>query len=290
MKLKLTNINKSYGKQQVLKDINFEFGNSNIVGLIGKNGVGKTTFMKILNENITKFSGTYNRDNQAKIGYLIENPKLYLNQSGLYNLKLFKDVLGTNVDESYLEQLIDSFGMRPYIHKKVGKYSMGMKQKLSIAVALINKPKFLILDEPTNGMDPDGSIDILKTIEKISNDLNTKVLISSHKLEDIELICDRTLFMKDGKIVEDYDMTNQSKRVTRFIFDEKEYNNALEILTMKYKVVTSNKNESIIAVDEIGNYQAVLKDLTTKEIYPKFIENNKVTLRDQYFNINKGVE
>ncbi|WP_204190590.1 phenol-soluble modulin export ABC transporter ATP-binding protein PmtC [Mammaliicoccus sciuri] len=288
--MKLNNIQKYYGKQHILKNINFDFGDSQIVGLIGKNGVGKTTLMKIMNQNIMKYEGTFKKENRDKVGYLIENPKLYLNKTGYYNLNFFRNVLGTNVDDDYINMLIESFGIKPYINKKVKKYSMGMKQKLSIAVALMNKPQYLILDEPTNGMDPDGSIDVLKTLEKVSKDLNIKVLISSHKLEDIELICDRTVFMKDGAIVEDYDMKAQSKDVTKFIFDHSSYNEALNILTMNYKVVTSNKQESIISVEALQDYQEVLKSLSAQNIYPKFIQNNKTTLRDQYFNINKGVE
>ncbi len=288
--MKLKNIQKYYGKQHILKNINFDFGDSQIVGLIGKNGVGKTTLMKIMNQNIMKYEGTFKKENRDKVGYLIENPKLYLNKTGYYNLNFFRNVLGTNVDDDYINMLIESFGIKPYINKKVKKYSMGMKQKLSIAVALMNKPQYLILDEPTNGMDPDGSIDVLKTLEKVSKDLNIKVLISSHKLEDIELICDRTVFMKDGAIVEDYDMKAQSKDVTKFIFDHSSYNEALNILTMNYKVVTSNKQESIISVEALQDYQEVLKALSAQNIYPKFIQNNKTTLRDQYFNINKGVE
>jgi len=288
--VKLKNIQKYYGKQHILKNIDFDFGGSQIVGLIGKNGVGKTTLMKIMNQNIMKYEGTFNKENSDKVGYLIENPKLYLNKTGYYNLNFFRKVLGTNVDDDYINMLIESFGIKPYIDKKVKKYSMGMKQKLSIAVALMNKPQYLILDEPTNGMDPDGSIDVLKTLEKVSKDLNIKVLISSHKLEDIELICDRTVFMKDGAIVEDYDMKAQSKDVTKFIFDHSNYNEALNLLTMNYKVVTSNKQESIISVEALQDYQEVLKALSAQNIYPKFIQNNKTTLRDQYFNINKGVE
>ncbi|MBO3079290.1 ABC transporter ATP-binding protein [Mammaliicoccus sciuri] len=288
--MKLKNIQKYYGKQHILKNIDFDFGESQIVGLIGKNGVGKTTLMKIMNQNIMKYEGTFNKENSDKVGYLIENPKLYLNKTGYYNLNFFRNVLGTNVDDDYINMLIESFGIKPYIDKKVKKYSMGMKQKLSIAVALMNKPQYLILDEPTNGMDPDGSIDVLKTLEKVSKDLNIKVLISSHKLEDIELICDRTVFMKDGAIVEDYDMKAQSKDVTKFIFDHSNYNEALNLLTMNYKVVTSNKQESIISVEALQDYQEVLKVLSAQNIYPKFIQNNKTTLRDQYFNINKGVE
>lgn len=288
--MKLTQIQKHYGKQHVLKNIDFEFGESQIVGLIGKNGVGKTTLMKIMNENIVKYDGTFSKESNTKVGYLIENPKLYLNKTGYYNLNFFRNVLGTQVDDQYINQLIESFGIKPYINKKVKKYSMGMKQKLSIAVALMNKPQYLILDEPTNGMDPDGSIDVLKTLERVSKELNIKILISSHKLEDIELICDRTVFMKDGAIVEDYNMKDQSTDVTKFTFVQEVYNEALNILTMKYKVVASNKQESIISVEALQDYQGVLKELGNKNIYPKFIENNKTTLRDQYFNINKGVE
>ncbi|MEB6202416.1 ABC transporter ATP-binding protein [Mammaliicoccus fleurettii] len=288
--MKLTQIQKHYGKQHVLKNIDFEFGESQIVGLIGKNGVGKTTLMKIMNENIVKYDGTFSKKSNTKVGYLIENPKLYLNKTGYYNLNFFRNVLGTQVDDQYINQLIESFGIKPYINKKVKKYSMGMKQKLSIAVALMNKPQYLILDEPTNGMDPDGSIDVLKTLERVSKELNIKILISSHKLEDIELICDRTVFMKDGAIVEDYNMKDQSTYVTKFTFVQEVYNEALNILTMKYKVVASNKQESIISVEALQDYQGVLKELGNKNIYPKFIENNKTTLRDQYFNINKGVE
>lgn len=288
--MKLNQIQKHYGKQLVLKNIDFEFGESQIVGLIGKNGVGKTTLMKIMNENIVKYDGSFKKESNAKVGYLIENPKLYLNKTGYYNLNFFRNVLGTQVDDQYINQLIESFGIKPYIHKKVKKYSMGMKQKLSIAVALMNKPQYLILDEPTNGMDPDGSIDVLKTLERVSKELNIKVLISSHKLEDIELICDRTVFMKDGSIVEDYNMKDESTDVTKFTFDHKDYNEALNVLTMNYKVVTSNKQEGVISVEALQDYQNVLKHLNEKQVYPKFIKNNKTTLRDQYFNINKGVE
>ncbi|MBW0768978.1 ABC transporter ATP-binding protein [Mammaliicoccus lentus] len=288
--MKLTNINKYYGNQQVLNDIDFEFGDSQIVGLIGKNGVGKTTLMKIMNENIVKYSGKFEQESDVRVGYLIENPKLYLNKTGYYNLNFFREVLGKEVDDAYVNQLIESFGIKPYINKKVQKYSMGMKQKLSIAVALMNKPHYLILDEPTNGMDPDGSIDVLKTIERVSKELNIKVLISSHKLEDIELICDRTVFMKNGRIVEDYNMKDESKRITKFLVESNQYNEALDVLTMNFKVISSNKHEGLIAIEALQDYQSVLRLLSEKDIYPKYIENNKTTLRDQYFNINKGVE
>ena len=162
--MKLKRVSKSFNKQKILDNVTFSFSDSKIVGLIGKNGAGKTTLMKIMNGNITNFSGTVDYNNNEKISYLIEHPKLYENKSGLYNLKYFSRILGSGYDEDFVKNIINTFNMNSFINKKAGKYSMGMKQKLAIAVSLVNKPNYLILDEPTNGMDPDGSIDILKSV------------------------------------------------------------------------------------------------------------------------------
>ena len=178
--------------------------------------------------------------------------------------------------------------MRPYIKKKVKKYSMGMKQKLAIAVSLMNKPKYLILDEPTNGMDPDGSIDVLKTIQSLVKQLEMKILISSHKLEDIELICDRAVFLRDGTFVQDVNMKDGGPKDSTIIsIDTEDYQNALEMLTEKFHVQQSNKENGEIIIKAQKNYKDVLEALAKLNIYPKYIETRKSSLRDTYFNINQ---
>lgn len=286
--MKLEHISKKYGQNTVLNDIDFDFGDSQIVGLIGKNGVGKTTIMKVMNGNIINFDGKVKIANNDNVGFLIEHPKLYDNKTGLYNLKLFAQVLGKGFDKAYADKIIDAFGMRQYIKKKVKKYSMGMKQKLAIAVSLMNKPKYLILDEPTNGMDPDGSIDVLKTIQSLVQDLGMKILISSHKLEDIELICDRAVFLRDGHFVQDVNMKEGAPEDSTVItLDTKDFEQALTYLTTNYKVHQSEKNEGIIIIKAQQNYQEVLKGLANENVYPKYIETRKSSLRDTYFNINQ---
>lgn len=286
--MKLEQITKKYGQNTVIDHIDFDFGNSQIVGLIGKNGVGKTTLMKVMNGNIINYEGKVNLPNNENVGYLIEHPKLYDNKTGLYNLKLFAQVLGKGFDKEYADHIIDAFGMRPYIKKKVKKYSMGMKQKLAIAVSLMNKPKYLILDEPTNGMDPDGSIDVLKTIQSLVKQLEMKILISSHKLEDIELICDRAVFLRDGTFVQDVNMKDgEPKDSTIISIDTEDYQNALEMLTEKFHVQQSNKENGEIIIKAQNNYKDVLKALAQLNIYPKYIETRKSSLRDTYFNINQ---
>ena len=286
--MKLEQITKKYGQNTVIDHIDFDFGNSQIVGLIGKNGVGKTTLMKVMNGNIINYEGKVNLPNNENVGYLIEHPKLYDNKTGLYNLKLFAQVLGKGFDKEYADHIIDAFGMRPYIKKKVKKYSMGMKQKLAIAVSLMNKPKYLILDEPTNGMDPDGSIDVLKTIQSLVKQLEMKILISSHKLEDIELICDRAVFLRDGIFVQDVNMKDGGPKDSTIIsIDTEDYQKALEMLTEKFHVQQSNKENGEIIIKAQKNYKDVLEALAKLNIYPKYIETRKSSLRDTYFNINQ---
>ncbi|MEJ7456004.1 phenol-soluble modulin export ABC transporter ATP-binding protein PmtC [Staphylococcus warneri] len=286
--MKLEQITKKYGQNTVIDHIDFDFGNSQIVGLIGKNGVGKTTLMKVMNGNIINYEGKVNLPNNENVGYLIEHPKLYDNKTGLYNLKLFAQVLGKGFDKEYADHIIDAFGMRPYIKKKVKKYSMGMKQKLAIAVSLMNKPKYLILDEPTNGMDPDGSIDVLKTIQSLVKQLEMKILISSHKLEDIELICDRAVFLRDGTFVQDVNMKDGGPKDSTIIsIATEDYQKALEMLTEKFHVQQSNKENGEIIIKAQKNYKDVLEALAKLNIYPKYIETRKSSLRDTYFNINQ---
>ena len=286
--MKLELITNKYGQNTVIDDINFDFGNSQIVGLIGKNGVGKTTLMKVMNGNIINYQGKVDLSKDENVGYLIEHPKLYDNKSGLYNLKLFAQVLGKGFDKEYSDHIIDAFGMRPYIKKKVKKYSMGMKQKLAIAVSLMNKPKYLILDEPTNGMDPDGSIDVLKTIQSLVKQLEMKILISSHKLEDIELICDRAVFLRDGNFVQDVNMKDGGPEDSTIItIEHDDFNKTLEYLTTHFKVQQSQKDAGEIIIKAQRDYKPLLKSLSEQGVYPKYIETRKSSLRDTYFNINQ---
>lgn len=283
--MQLQDITKKYGSNNVLDHIDFDFNDSRIVGLIGKNGVGKTTLMKVMNGNIINFQGKVELANNENIGYLIEHPKLYDNKSGLYNLKLFAQVLGKGFDKKYANHIIQTFGMEPYIKKKVKKYSMGMKQKLAIAVSLMNKPKYLILDEPTNGMDPDGSIDVLTTIKQLVKELDMKILISSHKLEDIELICDRAVFLRDGNFVQDVNMDEGAPTdSTVIIFEDEDFEQAHTYLKEHYEIIESQRANKEVVIRAQQSYQALLKGLASIEVYPKFIETRKSSLRDTYFN------
>lgn len=196
--MELYNVVKKFKNHVVLNDISFEINKGEIVGLVGKNGAGKSTLMKIISKLDTNFEGKI--DEVGRLGYFIESPKLVTNRTGLWNLKYFSYIFGNKfLIEDYFD-FYQSIEIIDFLKQKVKKYSLGMKQKLGVLIALLNNPDYVILDEPTNGMDIDSSIVFLQELKKIVKEKNIGVFISSHKLEDIELICDRIIFLNNGKL------------------------------------------------------------------------------------------
>lgn len=213
--LETKKLSKKFGNKEILKSIDMTIYEGDIVGLIGPNGAGKSTFIKtVLNlyketEGEVSICGI-NVDEDfesalSNVGCVIESPDLYPHLSGLKNLKIV--ALMNNIkDDEYIEKIIKMFKLNTRINDKVKKYSLGMKQRLGIACALIKKPKLLILDEPTNGLDPLGIKELREIIKNISEERNVTVLISSHILSEIENICDRIFIIDNGYIIDEIDV------------------------------------------------------------------------------------
>lgn len=208
--LEVTNLSKSFGQIKVLTDINLEMYEGEIVGLIGPNGAGKTTFIKTI-LNLYKYDkgsvkicsyDTQTNLEQAlsKIGCIIENPDMYEHLSGRQNLKITELINGIT-DKDYVDKIVKFVRLGHRINDKVKKYSLGMKQRLGIANALIKKPKLLILDEPTNGLDPSGIKELREILKKISIEQNMCILVSSHILSELENICDKIAVIDKGKML-----------------------------------------------------------------------------------------
>lgn len=211
--LEVTNLSKSFGKRSVLENISLDIYEGEIVGLIGPNGAGKTTLIKTILSFYHYKNGTikiknYNIKNNleealSQIGAVIENPDMYAHLSGRKNLEI-TELINDIQDKEYVEEMIEFVGLKNRIDDKVKKYSLGMKQRLGLANALIKKPKLLILDEPTNGLDPHGIKNLREILKKISMENQMSILISSHILAEVENICDRIIIIDKGRIVDEF--------------------------------------------------------------------------------------
>ena len=203
--LKIQNLRKSYGKRTVLDNVNMNIPKGKVYALIGPNGAGKSTIMKILTGLINKTSGSitfegreWSRRDLQKIGSIIEEPPLYKNLSAYDNMKVVTTMLG--ISNSTILPLLNKVGLGNIDRRPVKQFSLGMKQRLGIAIALINSPKLLILDEPTNGLDPIGIQELREIIESFKSDGMT-VMISSHILSEVEHLADFIGFIYEGRIV-----------------------------------------------------------------------------------------
>lgn len=206
MRVKVTNLQKSYKDRDILKDISFTIKSGTICGLLGVNGAGKSTIMKILFGLEKPSSGNILFDEKTpqeikksdeKLGALIESPAIYMNLSAFENLKT--RALLYDIPDSKIKEILTLIGLADTGRKKAGKFSLGMKQRLGIGMAIITNPEFLILDEPTNGLDPDGIQELLELITSLKRQGMT-ILISSHQLHEISQVADDIMILHNGEI------------------------------------------------------------------------------------------
>jgi ABC-2 type transport system ATP-binding protein len=207
--IKVDNLSKQYHEVKAVNDISFTVNTGDIYGFLGQNGAGKSTTIRMLLTLIAPTTGTIElfgknlfanrKEVLQQIGAVIEKPDLYKYLTGYENLSLFARMSGIRVTQKKLSEQLEQVGLTERAHSKVRTYSQGMKQRLGIAIALIHDPKLIILDEPTNGLDPQGIADIRNLILHLSRHQGKTILVSSHLLHEIELIANRMLIIDKGK-------------------------------------------------------------------------------------------
>ena len=267
--IKVRNISKTINKKKILDNINFDIYEGEIVGLVGKNGAGKSTLLKIMTGLYSYDEGeiyyyNYNLKTDYEkamsiVGTLIENPDMYSNLTGKKNLELFKSMF-KGIDEGTVEEIVRIVEMEKYLGKKFKTYSLGMKERLGIASSLINKPKILILDEPTNGLDREGIKKIMKILKELKD---TTIIISSHMLNDIEELCNKIIFINDGKI--DSIKIKQNDKKKNIVFEVDDFSKARLII----KDYCINENLEVYESDDtisLINKELVLNDINVYRI------------------------
>ena len=215
--LEVLGLKKRIGLKTIVEDISFDMHEGEIIGLLGPNGSGKTTIMRML-VGLTKTTkgevycfekplGLGKVKMLKEVGAMIETPEFYNYMSGWSNLKQMARVCGKKVSRARMKELVEFVGLSKVIRKKVKTYSLGMRQRLGLAQALLNDPKILILDEPVNGLDPQGVQDFRNKLKEIAA-TGVSILISSHLLDEIEKVSDRVIVIEKGRIIADDKLDN----------------------------------------------------------------------------------
>ncbi|HAB7142209.1 TPA: ABC transporter ATP-binding protein [Listeria monocytogenes] len=208
--LQVTNLHKKIRKREIIKGISFEVMPGEVFGFLGPNGAGKTTTIRMIVGLIKPTSGTILiggkdiRKNFTEamrgLGSIVENPEFYTFLTGQENLAYFAR-MDSSIKKERIQEVTELVGLEKRINDRVSTYSLGMRQRLGIAQALLSNPKLLILDEPTNGLDPSGIHEMRDFIRALARNEGISVLVSSHLLSEIELLCDRVAIMTDGTII-----------------------------------------------------------------------------------------
>lgn len=243
--LKTNGVSKKYKNRWVLRDVNMSIQRGDIYGFVGENGSGKTTIIRLItglifpNEGSFELFGKSNTspdilESRAKIGAIVESPSIYLNMSARDNLKMQCDILGIN-DEEKIKSALAEVGLYDLYSdtRRAGNFSLGMRQRLGIAMALIGDVEFLILDEPMNGLDPAGIVDIRELIIRLNREKGITFLISSHILTELSLVATRYGIISHGKIIKEISSDELRNECRRSVVIEAEDRRALLVLLAK---------------------------------------------------------
>lgn len=212
--LKIEGLSKGFGQQKIIQGLNMTINKGDIYGLLGPNGAGKTTTLKLILDLIRPDGGSILRfdereegpmDSLKRIGAIIETPQFYEHLSGKQNLELFATLYGQKALQR-VDEVLEIVEMNEAAHKKVKAYSLGMKQRLGIARAFLNDPDLIILDEPTNGLDPHGMKSIRELIVSLAERYDKSFIISTHLLSEVEQMCNRVGIVHQGKMIEEREM------------------------------------------------------------------------------------
>lgn len=298
--IRTTNLFKKYKDKEIITDLNMNIKKGEIYGFLGPNGAGKTTIMKMILNLVKPNSGEVEMfgeklnnksyETLKRIGSIIEYPVFYDKLTGRENLQLHCEYMGY-YDESAIDKVIDLVNLKGIDNKPVKNFSLGMKQRLGIARAILTKPELLILDEPINGLDPIGIKEVRDILKMLNKEYNITILISSHILGEIEQLADTIGIINNGKLIEEVSMESIREKNTEYIeIFTKDCIKAAYILEndlniSNFKVV----DNTLIRIYDLKLAQKdISKALILKDIEIEAINKKKSTLEDHFLNILNG--
>ncbi len=299
--LKTHNLTKVYKGQYALKNVNMNIAKGDIYGFVGENGSGKTTIIRLITGLIFPTSGDYelfgiaSTDKEIlhareKVGAIVETPSIYLNFSARENLKMQGQIIGLKNEEKIKEVLQEVGLIQLYdSHKRVNDFSLGMRQRLGIAMALLSEPEFIILDEPMNGLDPAGIVDIRELILKLNQEKKITFLISSHILTELSLVATKYGIISKGHMLKEItcdELKNECRNNISIKVDDAQ---TLKDIVLKYHsiddIVMINNGVQIYGECDLNT---IVSDIIKANLKIESIYRNETNIEDYYLNIIGG--
>ena len=293
--LQVKHLYKKIGKKEILKDVSFTLDKGDIMAFIGPNGAGKTTtikcilgLQKIRSGEILINGYDIRKDFVlaiSKVGAIVENPDFYMYLSGFDNLKL-QARMYRDVDDSDISRVVELVGLEGRIHDSVSKYSLGMRQRLGIAATLLSTPNLLVLDEPTNGLDPDGIKDLRVLLKRLAKS-GVAILISSHNLSELESFCNRVCILSDGKILEEASIKEVKEMdENKYLLKVDDSGKCKKYLKEFDKVVDKNHIEVVRDEEEIAIF---IKELVLNDVLLYEVSKYEMSLEEAFMK-SRGIE
>ncbi len=295
--LETEHLTKTYSGKDAAKDINIHIAKGDIYGLIGRNGAGKTTIMRMLSGLSRPSDGTYKicgRDGEEKakmmrkVGVLIEHPGLYPNRSAAENLKI--KCLGMGADPKRVPELLRTVGLENTGKKAAGSFSLGMRQRLGIALALVGDPELIILDEPINGLDPQGIVEVRQTLERLRSEKGITIMISSHILDELGKLANRYGIIHEGKLMDEFTTDQLHERCGQYILIKTDDNEGVIRTLGRIGIKNASVDcDGCVRVNERLNDSALMAkaivnaDIALREIYVR-----NFSLEDYYLSVTGG--
>jgi len=295
------NIKKKIGKKMIIDDISFDVNAGEIFGFLGPNGAGKTTTIRMLFGLISMTEGeiiingfSITNDFEkaiASVGGIVENPEMYKYLTGYQNLVHYARMYG-NITKERIDEVIALVGLDQRIKDKVKTYSLGMRQRLGFAQALLHKPSLIVLDEPTNGLDPAGIHEFRTHLRQLADKENIAIMVSSHQLSEMELMCDRIGIIQNGKLIDIQtvnDFLDKDEVVMRVTFTVDNVTKAKACLNKLFKDKETLSNEVSISITiDSTQIPDIVTAFVREDIRVSGIDKESKTLEDKFLEITGG--
>ena len=292
--VQLQNLSKTIRGKQLIQQLNIDLYPGQITGFLGPNGAGKTTTIRMMTGLMHPTEGTVIIDGLSlqenyeeaisKVGVIVENPEMYKFMTGYKNLLHFAR-MHKNVTKERIEEVVRQVGLEKRIHEKVSTYSLGMRQRLGLAQALLHRPKFLILDEPTNGLDPAGIREFRMYLRKIAAEDGVSVFVSSHLLSEIELMCDRVAVIQNGKLIDIRDINIET---SSFYYIEAAPKDDVAIHLQKFDYNFTVENNGFVVEIKKEDIPKLITQFVNAEIQLFAVQPHQKTLEDQFLEMTGG--